>query len=438
MYRTDLNNRDKGGAIAAVVAIHAGLAFAFLHMSGTIDFADPAAGAPGLRRDRDQAAAAAAASGAESRCQKQKPKAKEGAASPKNIKSEATPVVAPKPQDRAARPRPRSRSPKRRARARLRPRARRTCAGREPGAGGIGTGTGSGGAGSGPGGGGRWRHVEPPRLLTPVLRGRDFPRGLLDSWPRGAQSSCGSGSTPGGRIIQCVVDRGTGNPHDRFTSFAGLTQLRFRFRPAFNRYGQAVAGWAGYRQTPPQLTQTRGAPRPMIEAEWWEYDSVEEMADAVAGDVGFIVESALDARDSALIALPGGDDAEADLSQDRRAQLAVEAGDDHPDRRPAGADGQRAQQHPRHRPGVPAGRRAGVSDRDDDRRLSAGRQRRRRAAAGSVVAARPGLARHGRGRAHRLDLRRPRPAGRARRAQGPPRGRRDARSRCRPMRRCRA
>jgi len=44
----------------------------------------------------------------------------------------------------------------------------------------------------------------------------------------------------------------------------------------------------------------------MIEAEWWEYDSAEEMADAVAGDVGFIVESALDARDSALIALPGG------------------------------------------------------------------------------------------------------------------------------------
>jgi 6-phosphogluconolactonase len=44
----------------------------------------------------------------------------------------------------------------------------------------------------------------------------------------------------------------------------------------------------------------------MIEAEWWEYDSVEELADAVAGDVGFIVESALEARDSALIALPGG------------------------------------------------------------------------------------------------------------------------------------
>ena len=44
----------------------------------------------------------------------------------------------------------------------------------------------------------------------------------------------------------------------------------------------------------------------MIEAEWWEYDDVDEMAAAVAGDVGFIVESALDARDAALIALPGG------------------------------------------------------------------------------------------------------------------------------------
>lgn len=42
----------------------------------------------------------------------------------------------------------------------------------------------------------------------------------------------------------------------------------------------------------------------MIEAEWWEYDSVDELAEAVAGDVGFIAESALDARAAALIALP--------------------------------------------------------------------------------------------------------------------------------------
>jgi len=44
----------------------------------------------------------------------------------------------------------------------------------------------------------------------------------------------------------------------------------------------------------------------MIEAEWWEYDSLDELADAVAGDVGFIIESAIDARGTSLVALPGG------------------------------------------------------------------------------------------------------------------------------------
>jgi 6-phosphogluconolactonase len=44
----------------------------------------------------------------------------------------------------------------------------------------------------------------------------------------------------------------------------------------------------------------------MIEAEWWDYDDRDELADAVAGDIGFIIESALDARGEALIAIPGG------------------------------------------------------------------------------------------------------------------------------------
>lgn len=44
----------------------------------------------------------------------------------------------------------------------------------------------------------------------------------------------------------------------------------------------------------------------MIEAEWWEYDSLDELADALAGDVGFIIESAVDARGASLIAVPGG------------------------------------------------------------------------------------------------------------------------------------
>jgi len=42
------------------------------------------------------------------------------------------------------------------------------------------------------------------------------------------------------------------------------------------------------------------------EIEWWEYDDAAEMAAAVAGDIGFIIESAIDARGSAVIALAGG------------------------------------------------------------------------------------------------------------------------------------
>lgn len=44
----------------------------------------------------------------------------------------------------------------------------------------------------------------------------------------------------------------------------------------------------------------------MTEIEWWEYDDADEMAEAVAGDVGFIIESALDARGAAVVALAGG------------------------------------------------------------------------------------------------------------------------------------
>jgi 6-phosphogluconolactonase len=42
------------------------------------------------------------------------------------------------------------------------------------------------------------------------------------------------------------------------------------------------------------------------EIEFWEFEEAEELVDAVAGDVGFIIESALDARGQALVAFPGG------------------------------------------------------------------------------------------------------------------------------------
>ncbi|UIJ43597.1 6-phosphogluconolactonase [Sphingomonas cannabina] len=42
------------------------------------------------------------------------------------------------------------------------------------------------------------------------------------------------------------------------------------------------------------------------EIEWWDYDDAAEMAEAVAGDLAFVIESAIDARGTAVIALAGG------------------------------------------------------------------------------------------------------------------------------------
>lgn len=42
------------------------------------------------------------------------------------------------------------------------------------------------------------------------------------------------------------------------------------------------------------------------EVEWWEYEDAGEMAAAVAGDIAFVIESAIDARGTAVIALAGG------------------------------------------------------------------------------------------------------------------------------------
>ena len=59
----------------------------------------------------------------------------------------------------------------------------------------------------------------------------------------------------------------------------------------------------------------------MIEVEWWDYESPDELAEAVAGDVGFIIDSAVEARSASLVALPGGED-EAPLLAKLAAQSA--------------------------------------------------------------------------------------------------------------------
>src|SRR6476659_989141 len=207
MYRSDLNNRDKSGAIALVVGIHAALLFAFLNMSGKMDFAAPQGA---LKIFDINLAPPTPPPPPPLRKQQPKPKEKEGGSAPKNIKSEATPVVAPKPKivTPPVNPIPATETPRQGAAP---TQGASNVRGPGTGAGGVGTGTGSGGSGNGPGGGGDGGVADPPHLISPVLTGRDIPRDLLQQWPGGAPVFLRLRVNAQGYVSECNVLRGTGN-----------------------------------------------------------------------------------------------------------------------------------------------------------------------------------------------------------------------------------
>jgi periplasmic protein TonB len=241
MYRSNLDTKDRSGAIAAVVAIHAALLLALLHISGKLPLDNPqsvlrvfdirAFKPPPPPQPKAQP----------------KPKAKEGESAPKNIKSEATPVVAPAPKIPAPPIIAATETPRQ---GKAPTQGASTVPGPGTGAGGVGTGTGSGAGGNGPGGVGDNGVAEPPRLVSPVLLGRDFPRELLDQWPRRATIFLRLRVDTRGYISECAVDRGSG-VQAIDSSICNMVHDRLRFRPALNRSGQAVAGWFGYAQPAP-------------------------------------------------------------------------------------------------------------------------------------------------------------------------------------------
>ena len=98
MYRSDLNPRDRGGALAAVLAIHAGLLFMLLHLSGRIDLADPQSVLQTIDLSTPPPPPPVSPPPPQRAADSPKPKEKEGGSSPKNVKSQATPVTAPKPK----------------------------------------------------------------------------------------------------------------------------------------------------------------------------------------------------------------------------------------------------------------------------------------------------------------------------------------------------
>lgn len=244
MYRSDLDAKDRGGALAAVVAIHAALLFALLQLSGRIDLADPQSvlhtfdvievPPPPVPPPKQETKTKP----------KPKPKQKEGGSSPRNLKSEATPVVAPKPKVEPQRPNPivvaevprQGTAPTQ---------GESTVVGPGIGAGGSGNGSGSGMGGNGPGGGGGGIAV--PVRLVRGIGGRDYPREIMASWPGGGRIDVILRVEANGRVSSCRVGRSFGNPMADQWTCALITQ-RGQFRPALDRSGRPVAGWFGYSQ----------------------------------------------------------------------------------------------------------------------------------------------------------------------------------------------
>ncbi len=245
MYRSDLNTRDKSGAIALVIGIHAALLLAFLNLSGKIDFADPQSALKMFDVNAPPPPPPPPPAQHQAR-----PKEKEGGSAPKNIKSEATPVVAPKRRIETppVNPIPAAEIPRQ---GTAPTQGASNVRGPGTGAGGIGTGTGSGAGGSGAGGGGEGGIADPPHLISPVLTGRDIPRDLLQQWPSGLPVFLRLRVNPQGYVSECNVLRGTGVAAIDNT-MCNIAHDRLRFRPAVNPSGQAVAGWFGYAQRPPR------------------------------------------------------------------------------------------------------------------------------------------------------------------------------------------
>lgn len=247
-YRTNINTRDRGGAVAGVIAIHAALLFMLLHLSPDMNLPGPQS----VMRVFDVSETPPPPPPPPPPKQKQqpRPKEKEGGSAPPNIKSEATPVQAPRPRI-VLPPVPQIAASETPREGTMPTQGSAPVAGPGTGAGGVGTGTGSGAGGNGPGGGGDGGVAEPPHLVSPVLTGRDIPSELLDQWPRGATVYLRLRVDTRGYVSECTVDRGTGVATID-SALCNLAHDRLRFRPALGRNGQPVAGWFGYAQRAPR------------------------------------------------------------------------------------------------------------------------------------------------------------------------------------------
>jgi protein TonB len=165
--------------------------------------------------------------------------AREGAASPANIRSTATELVAPKP----VLPPP----PQPMAAAPVANTGVQSTQGAAPvegpgfGAGGSGNGFGSGGSGEGDGDGGRFT---PPRRTGGRIKVKDLPDDLAFLLAAGVDHTVGVryAVEEDGRVDDCRITRSSGNVAlDRLT--CDLIEQRFRYNPSIDPDGDPVRSY---------------------------------------------------------------------------------------------------------------------------------------------------------------------------------------------------
>lgn len=168
--------------------------------------------------------------------------AAEGAAAPPGLKAQPSPIVAPPPVVRLPVPPPVIAAPAPGTGAAASAGASEID-GPGTGAGGEGTGTGSGRAGDGTGGGGV---VSRARLVGGRMVHKDYPDAAGDAGAEGTvviRLDVGAD----GRASGCRVTTSSGNA-DLDATTCRLAEQRFRYEPARNARGEAVADVAGWSQ----------------------------------------------------------------------------------------------------------------------------------------------------------------------------------------------
>lgn len=244
MQRSWVTSKDRAGALAAVLLVHAAIFAALLTLGQ---------GTSLVRGDRSRPIDLFEISPEPPppepvRVETSKARQDEGAAAPPACKAEATPVAAPKPRVDV-----RPKSPV--VAAEMPGKGAAPSQGAAPvdgpgtGAGGQGSGTGSGSGGSGTGGGGDGGSAERPALVSRALTQRDYGSAARRSWPQGGRVLVSFDVQLNGRATDCRVVQSSGVPSiDAET--CRLVTSKLRFRPARDRQGNAVVERYGYLQYP--------------------------------------------------------------------------------------------------------------------------------------------------------------------------------------------